>query len=83
MIVPRLERRARIPYGRIKMRTAKSLAHPAHGAEYWSVRELQPLPGDSQWRRFEQAIEHAISSCQQSGNPPEHHFADAGKPITG
>ena len=55
----------------------------AHGAEYWSARDLQPLLGYSQWRRFEQAIERAISSCQQSGNPPAHHFAGAGKPIPG
>ena len=25
----------------------------AHGAEYWSARDLQPLLGYSQWRRFE------------------------------
>ena len=23
-----------------------------HGAEYWSARDLQPLLGYSQWRRF-------------------------------
>ena len=55
----------------------------AHEAEYWSARALQPLLGYSQWRRFEQAIERAISSCKESGNPPEHHFAGAGKPIPG
>jgi DNA-damage-inducible protein D len=52
-----------------------------HGAEYWSARDLQPMLGYSQWRRFEQAIERAIASCKQSGNPPEHHFAGAGKMI--
>jgi len=54
-----------------------------HGAEYWSARDLQPLLGYSQWRRFEDAINRAITSCEQSGNNPEHHFAGAGKPITG
>lgn len=54
-----------------------------HGAEYWSARELQMLLGYSQWRRFEQAIERAMTSCQQSGNNPGYHFAGAGKPITG
>lgn len=54
-----------------------------HGAEYSSARSLQPLLGYSQWRRFEQAIERAATSCKESGNPPEHHFAGAGKPITG
>lgn len=52
-----------------------------HGAEYWSARALQPLLGYSQWRRFEAAIERAISSCKESGNPPENHFAGAGKMI--
>ena len=52
-----------------------------HGAEYWSARDLQGLLGYSQWRRFEQAIERAKTSCQQSGNEPDHHFADAGKMI--
>jgi DNA-damage-inducible protein D len=53
----------------------------AHGAEYWSARDLQPLLGYSQWRRFEQAIDRTVSSCQTSGNPPDHHFAGAGKMI--
>ena len=34
-----------------------------HGAEYWSARELQPLLGYTQWRRFEDAIKRAITSC--------------------
>ena len=54
-----------------------------HGAEYWSARDLQPLLGYSQWRRFEQAIERAVTSCRQSGNEPDYHFAGAGKPIAG
>ncbi len=54
-----------------------------HEAEYWSARDLQSLLGYSQWRRFEEALKRAISSCEQSGNNPEHHFAGAGKPITG
>jgi DNA-damage-inducible protein D len=54
-----------------------------HGADYWSAREIQPLFGYSQWRRFESAVQRAISSCKRSGNAAEHHFASAGKPITG
>lgn len=53
----------------------------AHGAEYWSARDLQPLLGYSQWRRFEQAVERAVISCKQSGNPPHYHFAGVGKMI--
>lgn len=52
-----------------------------HGAEYWSARDLQSLLGYSQWRRFEQAIQRAVTSCQQSGNQPDHHFAGAGKMV--
>ena len=54
-----------------------------HGAEYWSARDLQALLGYSQGRRFEDAIKRAMTSCEQSGNPAGHHFAGAGKPITG
>lgn len=52
-----------------------------HGAEYWSARDLQPLLGYAQWRRFEDAIQRAITSCEQSGNKSEYHFAGAGKMI--
>jgi DNA-damage-inducible protein D len=54
-----------------------------HGAEYWTARELQPLLGYAQWRRFEDAIKRAMLSCEQSGNKPGHHFAGVGKPIPG
>ena len=52
-----------------------------HGAEFWSARDLQPLLGYSQWRRFEDAINRAMVSCQQSGNIPQNHFAGAGKMV--
>ena len=52
-----------------------------HGSEYWSARELQPLLGYGQWRRFEDAINRAMTSCGQSGNNPDYHFAGAGKMI--
>ena len=52
-----------------------------YGAEYWSARDLQPLLGYTQWRRFENAIKKAVTSCKQSGNDPDHHFAGAGKMV--
>jgi DNA-damage-inducible protein D len=55
----------------------------AHGAEYWHAREIMAQLGYKQWRRFENAIRKAITSCAQSGNDPSHHFASAGKPVTG
>lgn len=54
-----------------------------HGAEYWSARDLQPLLGYDQWRRFAQAVSRAQEACKESGNEPLHHFAGAGKPIPG
>jgi DNA-damage-inducible protein D len=52
-----------------------------HGAEYWSGRDLQPLLGYTQWRSFEKTIAKAITSCEQSGNTADHHFARARKVI--
>lgn len=52
-----------------------------HGAEYWSARALQTLLGYGQWRRFEEAIQRAQMSCEQSGNSAAHHFAGTGKMI--
>ena len=52
-----------------------------HGAEYWSARDLQVMLGYSQWRRFEDAVNRAITSCEASGNKPEYHFAGAGKMV--
>ncbi|WP_294537562.1 DNA damage-inducible protein D [uncultured Rhodoblastus sp.] len=54
-----------------------------HGAEYWSARDLQPLLGYAQWRRFDDAVKRAMESCEASGNKADYHFAGAGKPIPG
>jgi DNA-damage-inducible protein D len=53
----------------------------AHGAEYWCARDLQPLLGYSQWRRFEDAVKRAMASCDASGNNAADHFAGADKMI--
>ena len=65
--------------GRINLEDLKKTNK--YDAEYLSARDLQPLLGYSQWRRFEQAIERAKVSCRQSGNDPDHHFAGAGKMV--
>ncbi|HSX13152.1 MAG TPA: DNA damage-inducible protein D [Chlamydiales bacterium] len=54
-----------------------------HAVEYWSARDLQACLGYSNWRDFKNAIKKALQSCEQSGNSPNHHFADARKPIPG
>ncbi|MBJ7298143.1 MAG: hypothetical protein JHC73_17995 [Dolichospermum sp.] len=44
------------------------------GNEYWVARELQPLLGYTQWRRFEETIERAKLACQNSGVNQQEHF---------
>jgi hypothetical protein len=51
------------------------------GNEYWLARELQPLLGYTQWRRFEETIERAKLACYNSGYSIENHFADAGNVV--
>jgi DNA-damage-inducible protein D len=50
-----------------------------YNREYWSARDLQMSLGYSHWRSFEKAIQKAVTSCEQSGNDPEHHFARANR----
>ncbi len=52
-----------------------------YGAEYWYARDLQLLFGYRQWRSFENAIDKAVISCEQSGNKPENHFVRARKMV--
>ncbi len=52
-----------------------------HGTEYWSARDLQPCLGYSEWRKFENTIKKAITSCKQSNNDPDKHFVGADKSL--
>lgn len=47
------------------------------GREYWLARELMRLLGYGQWKRFSDAIQRAIVSCQIQGELTENHFAGA------
>lgn len=51
------------------------------GDEYWMARDLMPLLGYSQWRRFNDAINRARASAAVSGVPVQEHFifAEVGK----
>ena len=51
------------------------------GAEYWSARDLQPLLGYDEWRKFEGAMQRAVISCKKSGNKPDNHFVGADKMV--
>lgn len=52
-----------------------------HGADYWSARDIQALLGYDQWRNFDGAVKKAQTSCQQSDNDCDHHFAGVSKMI--
>lgn len=44
------------------------------GSEYWSGRDLMPMAGYAEWRRFRDAIERARVSCLNQGTPEAAHF---------
>ena len=46
----------------------------ANGNEFWSARELYKLLGYSTWQRFQLAIEHAKTACQESRQVVSDHF---------
>ncbi len=53
-----------------------------NGQEFWSARDLQNLLGYVDWRKFEDAIERAMISCEISGTDPSKHWVvRADKPI--
>ena len=69
----------------IKEYTTKLFEDKKHidefGSEYWIARELQKVLGYSQWRRFENTISKAKTSCDNSNVSVEDHFANIGKMI--
>jgi DNA-damage-inducible protein D len=52
-----------------------------YGIDYWSARGLAPLLGYVQWRRFEDAIKRAETSCETNGDIVENHFVSTGKMV--
>lgn len=48
-----------------------------YGAEYWIARELMTLLGYETWRRFEDAIQRAMESCNTSGGDSSQEFLPA------
>ena len=51
------------------------------GNEYWLARELQSTLGYHQWRRFNEVINRAIISYDNSKIEINDHFAKAGKMV--
>ncbi len=44
------------------------------GLDYWLARELMPILGYKQWRRFEDTVQRAIVACNNVGNDSKEHF---------
>ena len=49
--------------------------------EFWLARDLQAILGYDTWRRFEQVIQKAITSCKTANYEPVDHFARVGKMV--
>ncbi len=52
-----------------------------NGVEYWEARELMPVLGYEEWRKFEGVIERAKVACSKSSQTISDHFAGAAKMI--
>ncbi len=48
-----------------------------YGAEYWIARDLMALLGYDTWRRFEDAIQRAVESCNTAGGDASQEFLPA------
>ena len=53
----------------------------ANEVEYWLARELMPLLGYVEWRKFEGVINKAKDACRASDQKIEDHFVGAAKMI--
>ena len=62
-------------FNRIKFITSR-------GIDYWRARDLMGLLGYDTWRRFEEAIDRAKTSCTEFGQVVKNHFADTDKMVT-
>ena len=51
------------------------------GVEYWEARELMPMLGYMEWRKFNGVIERAKAACVLSEQVIDDHFVGAGKMI--
>lgn len=52
-----------------------------NGTEYWYARELQVVLNYKEWRKFENVINKAKKSCENSSISEFEHFVDVDKTI--
>jgi DNA-damage-inducible protein D len=52
-----------------------------NGVEFWDARELTPLLGYVEWRKFEETIKRACRACVNSGQNQANHFVGADKMV--
>ena len=52
-----------------------------NGVEFWLARDLQHLPGYSEWRNFTVAISKAKTACEMSNHAISDHFVDVNKMV--
>ncbi len=68
--------------GKMKSSFDDMVQHTDDGVEYWYARDLMSRLGYEQWRNFENAINNAISACENTGNNASDHFAEVSKMVT-
>ncbi len=67
--------------GKMKSIFDDMVQHTDEGIEFWYARDLMPQLGYEQWRNFENAINNAISACENAENQASNHFAEVSKMI--
>lgn len=60
-----------------------ALRHEDENGEHWIARELQIVMGYEQWRRFEETIERAVRSAENTGTYSDQAFCQVRQEGTG
>ena len=68
--------------GKMKSSFDDMSQHTEDGVEFWYARDLMSNLGYDQWRNFENAINNAISACENTQNNASDHFAEVSKMVT-
>jgi DNA-damage-inducible protein D len=44
------------------------------GSEFWSARDLMPTLGYKTWQKFNDALDRAMTACENTSNRVTEHF---------